>query len=160
MKSILALALLLTLATTSVAQNDRAWALFESKQHSTGRAIVFRYAQAFAPSFQRMEYPDRVILVWKYSSDSGMPIVAERERMDRLEDLMLPAVEARGQAVLVLVSTGEGFREWIYYTKSESAFLDRLNETLKTTPRFPIEIHTAPDPGWSTYETFRKNVHQ
>jgi hypothetical protein len=160
MKHLLAFALLLASTAIAVAQNDRTWALFESKQQGTGRAIVFRYAQTFAPSFQRAEYPDRVILVWKYSSESGMPVVAERERMERLEDLMLPAVEAKAQAVLVLVSTGEGFREWIYYTQSESAFLDKLNETLKKGPRFPIEIHAAPDPAWSTYEAFRKTAHQ
>jgi hypothetical protein len=78
--------------------------------------------------------------------------------MDRLEDLMLPAVEAKAQSVLVLVSTGEGFREWIYYTKSESAFVDKLNQTLKMSPRFPVEIHTASDPTWSTYEAFRKTA--
>jgi hypothetical protein len=160
MKLLLALTLLISSTSIALAQNDRAWALFESKQQGTGRAIVFRYAQTFAPSFQRAEYPDRVILVWKYSSESGMPVVAERERMDRLEDLMLPAVEAKAQSVLVLVSTGEGFREWIYYTKSKSAFVDKLNETLKMSPSFPLEVHAAPDPAWSTYEAFRKTARQ
>jgi hypothetical protein len=160
MKFLLILALLVASMGDAIAQNDRSWALFESKKQGSDRAIVFRYAKTFAPSFQRAMYPDRVILVWKYSSESGMPVIAERERMDRLEDLILPAVEEKAQSVLVLVSTGEGFREWIYYTKSASVFVEKLNETLKTSPRFPIEIHAAPDPTWSTYEAFRKTARQ
>jgi hypothetical protein len=78
--------------------------------------------------------------------------------MDKLEDLLRPTVDKDRSATLVLVSTGENLREWTYYTKSESAFLSRLNEALKGQPSFPIEIHAAPDPSWSTYEQFRKGL--
>lgn len=89
-----------------------------------------------------------------------MPAVAEREAMDSLEDLLSPAVEKPGFAVLALVSTGENLREWTYYAKSEEEFLKALNGALVQQPRFPIEIHPASDPTWSTFERFRQGVRE
>ena len=115
---------------------------------------MFRYVYALAPDFDRATQPDRVILVWNYESESGMPCSDERERMDELEDTLAPMIEGDGFATLALVSTGENFREWIYYARSEDEFMDRLNATLRELPAYPIRIHTAPDPDWTTYETF------
>ena len=109
---------------------------------------------SFAPQFDRATQPDRIIVVWNYQSESGMPSVNERESMDRLEDALAPSIESDGFATLALVSTGENSREWIYYTRSEDEFMDRLNAALKGAPAYPIEIHAAPDPAWSTYHEF------
>lgn len=78
--------------------------------------------------------------------------------MDAMEDLLTPVVETEGFATLALVSTGEDLREWIYYTRSQDEFLKRLNAALRGKPAFPIEILTAADPSWSTYEKFKSEV--
>lgn len=65
-----------------------------------------------------------------------------------------------GGCVLALVSTGEGLREWIFYARSESSFMDKLNQGLRGGPRFPIEIHAAPDPTWTTYQTFKQGIRE
>jgi len=78
--------------------------------------------------------------------------------MDELEDLLQPAIEATGIATLAIVSTGEGLREWTYYVTSEEVFFNKLNEALKSKPKFPIEIHVGPDAKWSTYEQFAQQV--
>ncbi len=136
------------------------WATATSTHATNGRVIIFRYAKEFGPTFQKSSLPDRVILVWRYQSASGMPSTAEREAMDRLEDLLLPLIEKPGLAALSLVSTGENLREWTYYAKSEAEFLKALNKALAGQPRFPIEIHAGPDPKWSTYERFRQGVRE
>ena len=136
------------------------WATAVSKQKGTDRAIVFRYAKSFQPGFRRSEFPDRVIIVWKYNSDSGMPVVSEREAMDRMENLLAPLVESPGASVLALVSTGENLREWIFYAKSEDAFFAAFNRAFAGQSRFPIQIHSGPDASWSTYEQFRKGVRE
>lgn len=150
----------LVLSVTAHAETGVVWATAVSKQESTGRAIVFRYMKEFEASFVRSAHPDRVILLWRYKSSSGMPHPMEREAMDRLENILDPVIRARGLGTLVLVSTGDNFREWIYYAKSEKAFIASLNEALAGHPQFPIEIHAAPDPKWSTYETFRSGVRE
>jgi hypothetical protein len=82
----------------------------------------------------------------------------ERERMDKLEDLLHPALEKSGVATLVLVSTGEGLREWTYYTGSTERFMSSMNQTLRSEPPFPLEIHVGSDPEWRVYEDFKRQV--
>jgi hypothetical protein len=89
-----------------------------------------------------------------------MPEQSERKRMDLLEDLLSPKVEVNAVSKLVLVSTGENLREWTYYAKSEDDFLAKLNLALRGQAAFPIEIHAAPDPKWSSYDGFRKEVRE
>ena len=154
--------LLLLAASTVFAQSDsgRVWATAISTQAKTERKIIFRYVKEFQPTFKRATFPDRVIITWRYEAASGMPETKERERMDHLEDLLEPVTEQSGLATLVLVSTGENLREWTYYTKAEGSFLTALNTALASEGRFPIEIYTAKDAKWQTYEKFRAGVRE
>ena len=156
---IIAVALLFSCLPASSAEVTQ-WATATSKQEKTGRMIVFRYAKEFRKGFQTAKLPERVIIAWKYKSDTGMPSVEERKAMDRMEDLIAPLVDSAGVSVLSLVSTGENLREWIFYAKSEQGFFGELNAALARQPGFPIEIHVASDPTWETYRTFQKGVRE
>jgi hypothetical protein len=134
------------------------WATAESRDEGSGKVIIFRYAQKLRPSVDRSLQPHRVIIVWRYDSESGQPAVGERQRMDEMEDLLGPVVESGGLATLVLVSTGDGLREWTYYARSEESFMSGLNDALAGRPPYPIEIHIADDPGWDTYGRFAAGV--
>ena len=153
-----AMILLACMAWSWPALGQAEWATAVSKHPTANRAIVFRFVRTFPAGFSRADQPDRIILTWRYRSETGMPSMVERQQMDKLEDLLLPIVNKERIATLVLVSTGENLKEWTYYAKSESAFLSRLNEALKGDPRFPVEIHAAPDPAWTTYERFRQGM--
>ena len=161
MKPLLAL-LLVGLSVGAFADSSigREWATAISTQANTDRKIIFRYIKQFQPTFERAAYPNRIIITWRYDSVTGMPVKAERERMERLEDLLGPVTEQADLAALVLVSTGENLREWIYYAQSEDRFFEGLNKALATEPRFPIEIHAAKDAAWQTYEKFRAGVRE
>ena len=132
----------------------KTWGTATSTNDATGRALVFRFVGDLDPGFDRASQPVRVIITWKYEGTNGMPVPAERQRMDAMEDLLAPALEADGFSTLALVSTGEDLREWIYYAKSEESFFARLNEALGGHPAFPIEIHVAADPKWENYQEF------
>ncbi|MGE8224362.1 MAG: DUF695 domain-containing protein [Stenotrophomonas sp.] len=152
----LLLAIIGLFMTTSASAQE--WATAVSRHQAEDRSIVFRYVKSFSVDFRRSKQPDRVILVWDYQSESGMPSADERKSMDELEDAISPTIESNGFATLALVSTGENSREWIYYTKSQDEFMTKLNSALKDSPAFPIKIHAAPDPAWSTYEEFISGV--
>ena len=160
MQGVFLLVALLLTSMQSMAAEGRTWATGVSKNENNGRAIVFRYVKEFPAQFQRSSYPTRVIIVWKYKSDGGMPQPKDRERMERLEDLLTPAIERDDQGSLALVSTGENLREWTYYVRSEEIFFRQLNKALVGEARLPIEIHAAPDKEWKTYETFRAGVRE
>jgi hypothetical protein len=87
-----------------------------------------------------------------------MPSTAERESMDKMEDLLAPLVEQDAVSTLVLVSTGEGLREWVYYARSKDEFMARMNEALRRLPRFPIRVDLWKDAEWTHYEAFKKGV--
>jgi hypothetical protein len=133
------------------------WATAISRNEAKGTAIIYRYVKEFSPGFVRNQQPDRIIIVWRYQGEKGMPSLEERERMDDFEDALLPLQEA-GFSTLALVSTGNDLKEWTYYTQAEDAFLERLNAALRSKAAFPVEIHASPDPEWTTYERFVMGV--
>src|SRR5215831_1404695 len=126
--------------------NVRTWATAVSTNANNGRQIIFRYAQELSTSFDQASQPIRIIIVWKYKSESGQPMSEAHQRMNQLEDMLESVLKEDGFATLALVSTGEGLREWTYYTKSETEFMAWLNYALARLAAFPIEIHTASDP--------------
>jgi hypothetical protein len=144
-----------TIPSSAIAQ---VWATAISRNESAGTAIVFRYIKEFAPGFVRGAQPIRIIITWNYEGAKGMPNADTNGRMIEMEDVLDPAVSANALSTLSLVSTGNGLKEWIYYTKSEAEFLARLNAALGPLAAFPIEIYVEKDPTWKSYETFRKGV--
>jgi len=136
----------------------QSWATAISTDLQTDRRIIFRYAEAFGPTFDRTSQPIRIFIVWKYKSERGQPMAEELQRMNILEDALEPVLNRDHFATLALVSTGEDLREWTYYAKSEDEFMARLNFAFAGMSPFLVEIHIAHDPSWETYERFRAGV--
>jgi len=122
------------------------------------RVIVFRFVSKLGTGTRRAHQRERIFLVWRFESETGMPCNQDVQRMDDLEDALAPSVEADDFATLALVSTGNGLREWTYYADSSDEFMARLNVALSGLPPFPIEIHDAPDPEWQYYTDFVTNL--
>ena len=142
----------------AVAEEGAEWATAMATRPSDGHRIIYRYRSAFGPSFKRAQFPDRVTITWPYTSENGMPSTTERESMDQLEDRLDPYVEQTSLSALVMVSTGEGLREWVYYTRSQTEFMAKLNEALRGMQQLPIKIDLWKDPTWKRYEAFRSSV--
>jgi hypothetical protein len=134
------------------------WATAISTNSANGRKIIFRYAEQLSPTFERKDQPVRIIIVWRYKSNSGQPVSEEHRRMNEMEDELESVLGQTSFATLAMVSTGEGLREWTYYAKPENEFMARLNFALTDKPRYPIEIHIAHDPNWDTYQEFRSSM--
>lgn len=145
---------LFTMSTSVIAES---WDIIESQDTKNDRVIIFRYLKDFSSSFNRSTLPVRVIITWEYRSKNSMPNDVDNAQMIAFEDLLHPAVRKNSLSTLVLVSTGDGLKEWIYYTKSENEFIKELNNTLKYIKPFPIQIHIANDPMWNSYDDFLKN---
>jgi hypothetical protein len=134
------------------------WATAISTNLHNDRRIIFRFAQEFSPAFDRNSQPVRVIIVWRYQSDSGQPSTEDYQRMNLLEDTLDAVLNANYFSTLALVSTGEELREWTYYAESEDGFMSRLNYALAGMEKFPIEIHIEFDPQWTLYEKFTTGI--
>jgi Family of unknown function (DUF695) len=142
----------------AVGSDVRMWATAVSTNVHNGRKIIFRYAKEFGATVQRESQPIRVIIVWKYQSESGQPFAEDHQRMNLLEDTLESVLKDDGFATLALVSTGEYLREWTYYARSEIEFMARVNYALAEMPAFPIETHIACDPTWDMYQRFRADI--
>ena len=142
------------------AETGAVWATATSTRPSDGHAVVYRVVKEFAPGFEQSALPMRFTFLWRYESSTGMPAPSERESMDRMEDLISSRLSSTGTAALVLVSTGEGIRRWIYYAKSKEAFVAELERALSPAPRFPVELHVAEDRDWSSYKAFKQALQE
>jgi hypothetical protein len=86
------------------------------------------------------------------------PVPEAHKQMNLLEDTLEPDPGQGPFATLALVSTGGNLREWIYYAKSEDAFMARLNYAPAGSSAFPIKIHIAHGPSWKMYEEFTSGL--
>lgn len=139
--------------------NIKQWGTAVSKNERDGTTLVYRFAKEFAKGFRRSSQPRRVVIQWKYTGDKGKPANSEIELMNQLEDTLTPVVSSDGLATLAVVSTGNDLREWIYYAKSETEFLERMNKALAGKPRFPIQVVAVADPKWISYEDLKLHIH-
>lgn len=98
------------------------------------------------------KFKERVEITWKYESDEkGMPLDAEAEKMEAVQEALRKAMEKDKLSILTGVYTGGGEKIWIYYTRTVRVFGERLNEALAPFELLPLSIYTEVDPEWEEY---------
>ena len=50
------------------------------------------------------------------------------------------------------IFTGNGQRDWIFYTLSTHIFGRKLNEALSDLPLLPLSVYCENDPDWQEYD--------
>lgn len=110
-------------------------------------SLVIRFRTNAAEQLDKTHFPNAVAISWEFESLS--PEV--QEAMSTLEDTLTEAVEKRKTAYLTAVVTGSGSREWQFYSKNHDEFMRTLNESLSSSPAFPINISFFSDPEWEAY---------
>jgi hypothetical protein len=126
------------------------WAITEG---NTGTyPFQFRFRR-FPMSFPRAAYPARLNIFWEMNSPhpSGLASPEDIERMHTFEDRLVSVMEPHA-AVLAMVMTGRGEREFVFFTKSTEEFMRLLGSMPQESMRYPIKIHAADDPNWSYFK--------
>ncbi len=124
-----------------------------------GKPLIFRIRNR-PPSFARKEeFPHLLAVCWRYdaANEQGMPSEGDAAHMGQLEDLLRPAFEGSRLAFLTVVVTGNGVREWQWYTRSPDDVMRLVNETLGELEPFPIEFCFQDDPDWVGYSRFSQS---
>lgn len=104
-------------------------------------------------------YPYRVEVSWQYApaaAGAPMPSDADAALMERATDALIAATDADRCAVLTGIYTGEGSRDWVFYTKSLPLFRGLLNRALSALPALPLAVAAYSDPGWEEYTAMRE----
>lgn len=100
----------------------------------------------------------KIRVTWKYSSKGVIPAPRDRVRMDEMERLILPAVQDKGLAKWVCTVTGGNQRQWIFYTRSDEAFIAQTQAVLAQTGPYPIELSARKEPTLSTEVQSSENL--
>ena len=99
----------------------------------------------------------RVEITWKYSSDSsGMPDEVTSKLMEDVQEAMVAEFKKDPVAVLTGIYTGDGERNWVFYTLSTHIFGRKINEVLAPFDLLPISIYTENDPDWEEYSQMKE----
>lgn len=98
----------------------------------------------------------RVEITWPYGSDRadtlGMPDKELSAQMELVQDRLDIEFHKDPVAVLIGVYTGDGERNWIFYTLSNYIFGRKLNEQLADLPLLPLSIVCERDDDWAAYD--------
>lgn len=104
----------------------------------------------------KMPYLIRVS--WSYEAQpDGMPVERDAELMGRVNDAFEETFRKDKAAYLVAIFTGEGQRDWLFYTGNLNIFNKVFNRALEDIEEtVPFEIEAQSDPDWSEYREMRE----
>ncbi len=95
----------------------------------------------------------RIEVTWKYEGDaSGMPDTATSEMMEQVQEALQTAFHKDPVAILTGIFTGDGKRDWVFYSLSTHIFGKKLNEALASFPLLPLTVYCENDPAWEEYD--------
>ena len=154
-----ALALLLTLSLNAAEldmnsdRNDGPWSVLEAQLD--GRVAWLRIRSNIAEA-DRETMPHRLLIRWKYldDGDRGMPSIELKEEFRELEEALVEALHTDDLAVLALVLTTAGAREWHFHFKEPELVQERINTALTALPEMPITLTGKFDSQWEDYSYF------
>lgn len=94
----------------------------------------------------------RLTVGWPYEGSSDLPGEELSKEMEQVQDRLEAAFRKDPVAVLTEVYTGDGLREWVFYTASLNIFQKKLNEALADLPQLPLTFSAEEDPLWEEYD--------
>lgn len=126
-------------------------------ESETGRLIMVTGRRDVDKFRNNTRYSIRVEVTWHYTSDSsGMPTITDAELMEKVHDALLDTFKRDPVAVITGIYTGDGRRDWVFYTVSTHIFQRKFNEALQEFPLLPLEIYAENDPEWAEYAEMRE----
>lgn len=97
-------------------------------------------------------YRYRVEVTWPYEGDEkGLPVYADSKLMEGVTDSLNECFDSDPVAVMTGIYTGDGQRNWVFYTRSLHIFQRKFNEALVPFPALPLEFEAEEDPDWQEY---------
>lgn len=110
----------------------------------TGRADIDQFRK-------NTRFTIRVTISWEYGGHD-MPDIETSTLMEQATDALADTFDKDPIAVLTGIYTGDGCRQWVFYTLSTQIFGRKLNEALAPLPLLPITIACENDPDWNEYD--------
>ena len=122
-----------------------------------GRTIIVTGRDQVEAWRETGKYIYRIDVVWEYDAkEDGMPVDEDARRMEEATDALLDSFKHDPVAVLTGIYTGDGKREWIFYTRSLPIFRKVFNRALEPLDQMPLAIDAEEDSEWGEYTEMRE----
>lgn len=122
-------------------------------ESDSGRLIMVTGRRDVAKFRSNPKFSVRVEVTWPYEADAtGMPTIDTSSLMQQATELLQKCFDKDPVAVMTGIYTGDGERNWVFYTLSLNIFGRKLNEALAPLPLLPLKISAAEDPDWAEYD--------
>ncbi len=119
----------------------------------TGRDLVDEYRDSG-------KYIYRIDVSWAYNAlPDGMPEEEDAKLMEEATDALLEAFKKDRVAVITGIYTGDGKRDWVFYTKNLKIFSIVFNKALEELPTIPFVIEASEDAAWEEYTHMRSETY-
>ena len=143
------------LMAEAVAQN----VYFTARGEQNGNPVIYRSIENVPEGQNESDFPTLVSIYWPFNENvnNGMPDQQTNEEQVLFEDA-LETLDQNGMSHLMLVVTGNGRKEWLWYVKDADSWMAKLNELLIDHKVYPVEISISSEPSWSTYHNFISGV--
>ncbi|MDE6810391.1 MAG: DUF695 domain-containing protein [Muribaculaceae bacterium] len=126
-------------------------------ESESGRLIMVTGRRDVDKFMNNPRFKIRVEATWKFESDSsGMPNRATSELMEEADSYLRETFRKDPVAVLTGVYTGDGERNWVFYTLSLNIFGRKFNEALSSMELLPITLQAEEDPDWLEYKEMKE----
>ncbi len=117
-----------------------------------GKLILVTGRRALNNVIETGLYRFRIEVTWPYEGDEkGLPVFTDSKLMEEITDALTDNFDRDPVAVLTGIYTGDGQRNWVFYTRSLHIFQRKFNEVMSTFPTLPLEFDAEDDPDWQEY---------
>lgn len=126
-------------------------------ESNSGRLIMVTGRRDVDKFMNNPKFKIRVEATWKFDSDNnGMPDHATSKLMEQADSYLRETFRKDPVAVLTGVYTGDGERNWVFYTLSLNIFCRKFNEALSSMELLPITLQAEEDPKWLEYKEMKE----
>lgn len=103
------------------------------------------------------KYIYRVTVIWDYVSEgSGYPDAETSKLMEEATEALKEEFHRDDIAYLTGIYTGDGRREWVFYTRNMNIFNKVFNRALENRPVLPIIVEAEEDREWGEYREMKE----
>lgn len=136
--------------------NERWWSA--PMEGDSGKTVIVTGRDYLDSVIESAKYPYLIRVAWRYNAlPDGFPDKIDEELMGRVSDALESTFSKDKAAYLVAIFTGDGQRDWLFYTKSLPLFNKIFNKALADIEEtVPFEIEAREDAGWSEYREMRE----
>lgn len=123
-----------------------------------GKTVIVTGRDGLDRIMESGKYPYLVRVSWRYNAlPDGFPDEADAELMGRVADALEETFRKDKAAYITAIYTGEGRRDWLFYTGSLGVFGKVFNRALADIEEtVPFEIEAQSDQEWTEYREMRE----